>query len=122
MTSQQFNAGVGRNQNVLLAPVQIALPSQPSQPSPQYSFYLSSGTPYGNLEDLYTADYEDYDDNNKVSEEEAIMAAPGFVSPRLDLVVNEGETIRLPCVVSRWVMLVVVGAVIRTVKFSVDCS
>ena len=59
------------------------------------------GTPYNNLEDLYSADYADYDDNNQVSEEEAIMMAPSFVSSSLDVVVNEGETIRLPCIVSR---------------------
>lgn len=51
---------------------------------------------------MYTADYEDYNDNNEVSEEEeAIMKAPSFVSSRLELVVNEGETIRLPCIVTR---------------------
>lgn len=62
---------------------------------------LLQGTPYGNLEDLYNTDYGDYDDNNEVNEEDAIMEAPGFVSSRLDLVVNEGETIRLPCIVTR---------------------
>ena len=42
-----------------------------------------------------------YDDNNEVEEEEATMKAPSFVSSPLDVVVNEGETIRLPCIVSR---------------------
>ena len=61
-------------------------------------FSQLSGTPYGNLEDLYGS----YDDNNEVAEEEeAIMKAPSFVSLPLDVVVNEGETIRLPCIVSR---------------------
>jgi len=61
-------------------------------------------SPYGNLEDLYSADYEDYDEHNEVSEEaggDAILKPPEFVSSGLDLVVNEGEVIRLPCIVSR---------------------
>jgi len=61
-------------------------------------------TPYGNLEDLYNPDYEDYDENNEVSEEagaDAILKPPGFVSSKLDLIINEGETIRLPCIVTR---------------------
>jgi len=60
-------------------------------------------TPYGNLEDLYNPDYEDYDENNEVSEEadDAVLKPPGFVSSSVDLVVNEGETIRLPCIVTR---------------------
>ena len=67
-----------------------------------------SATPYGNLEDLYNPDYEDYDENNEVSEEtgaDAILKPPGFVSSKLDLVINEGETIRLPCIVTRYQQL-----------------
>ena len=69
------------------------------------NFPFVSATPYGNLEDLYNPDYEDYDENNEVSEEadDAVLKPPGFVSSSVDLVVNEGETIRLPCIVTRWV-------------------
>ena len=86
-------------------------------------FSQLSATPYNNLEDLYSADYGDYDDNNEVSEEEAIMRAPSFVSSPLDVVVNEGETIRLPCIVSRsvepdWGSPV---ATIVSMKFSINC-
>ena len=73
-----------------------------------------SATPYGNLEDLYGS----YDDNNEVEEEEATMKAPSFVSSPLDVVVNEGETIRLPCIVSRSVSA---AATMETMKFSINC-
>ena len=52
------------------------------------------------MEDLYSPEY-DYDEDNEVSEEGAVMKAPGFVSETMNLVVNEGETIRLPCIVTR---------------------
>ena len=71
------------------------------------SISFVSATPYGNLEDLYNPDYEDYDENNEVSEEagaDAILKPPGFVSSKLDLIINEGETIRLPCIVTRYQM------------------
>jgi len=58
------------------------------------------GLPYGSLEDLYSPEY-DYDEDNEVSEEGDVMKAPGFVSETMNLVVNEGETIRLPCIVTR---------------------
>lgn len=61
--------------------------------------YCIQATPYGNLEDLYNPEYEDYDQHNEVAELE--LKAPRFVSSQLDLVVNEGETIRLPCIVTR---------------------
>ena len=56
--------------------------------------------PYGYVEDLYSPEYA-YDDANEVSEEEEVIAAPGFVSDTLDLLVTEGETIALPCIVTR---------------------
>lgn len=70
-----------------------------------YIWKSFSGTPYGTLEDLYNPDYDDYEEHNEVSEEhdDAILKPPGFISNKLDLVVNEGETIRLPCIVTRWV-------------------
>ena len=58
------------------------------------------GLPYGSIEDLYSPEYA-YDEDNEVSEEKDIMKAPGFVSETLNLVVDEGETIRLPCIVTR---------------------
>lgn len=78
-------------------------PAKHSQSEYKVSNFIFSitGTPYNNLEDLYAADYGDYDDNNQVNEEEAVMMAPSFVSQPLDVVLNEGETIRLPCIVSR---------------------
>ena len=35
---------------------------------------------------------------------DAILKPPGFVSSKLDLIINEGETIRLPCIVTRYQM------------------
>eukprot|EP00091_Calanus_sinicus_P007342 TRINITY_DN1834_c0_g1_i8.p1 TRINITY_DN1834_c0_g1~~TRINITY_DN1834_c0_g1_i8.p1 ORF type:complete len:294 (-),score=50.93 TRINITY_DN1834_c0_g1_i8:1308-2189(-) len=61
---------------------------------------VALGLPYGSLEDLYSPEY-DYDEDNEVSEEGDLMKAPGFVSQTINLVVNEGETIRLPCIVTR---------------------
>ena len=37
---------------------------------------------------------------------DAILKPPGFVSSKLDLIINEGETIRLPCIVTRYQMTV----------------
>ena len=61
---------------------------------------MLSGVPYGYVEDLYSPEYS-YDDANEVSEEGEGIAAPGFVSESLDLVVTEGDTIVLPCIVTR---------------------
>jgi hypothetical protein len=59
-----------------------------------------TGVPYGYVEDLYSPEYSN-DDANEVSEEGGVIAAPGFVSDSLDLVVTEGDTIVLPCIVTR---------------------
>jgi len=61
---------------------------------------LSLGLPYNSLDDLYSPDY-DYDDNNEILKEGGAMKAPGFVSKELDIVVTEGDTIELPCIVTR---------------------
>jgi len=61
---------------------------------------LALGLPYGSLEDLYNPEYN-YDEDNEVSEEKAVMKPPGFKSETMNLVVNEGETITLPCIVTR---------------------
>ena len=53
------------------------------------------------IEDLYSPEYA-YDEDNEVSEEGDVMKAPGFVSETINLVVNEGETITLPCIVTRY--------------------
>ena len=57
------------------------------------------------------------------------MKAPSFVSSSLDVVVNEGETVRLPCIVSRSVEALGGGggclqlpvATIVSMKFSINC-
>ena len=49
---------------------------------------------------MYSPEYA-YDEDNGVSEEEDVAKAPEFVSKTMNLVVNEGETIVLPCVVTR---------------------
>jgi hypothetical protein len=63
--------------------------------------FVCLGLPYSSIEDLYSREY-DYDEDNEVSEEGDVMKAPGFVSETMNLVVNEGETIRLPCIVTRY--------------------
>ena len=59
-----------------------------------------SGIPYKSVYDMYSPEYA-YDEDNGVSEEEDVEKAPEFVSKTMNLVVNEGETIVLPCVVTR---------------------
>jgi len=55
--------------------------------------------------DIYSIEYEEYDDDSLIKsiEEEpsAELETPEFVSQRVDLVVNEEETIRLPCLLER---------------------
>ena len=58
------------------------------------------GTPYKSVYDMYSPEYA-YDEDNEVSEEEDVEKAPAFVSETKNLVVNEGETISLPCIVTR---------------------
>ena len=62
---------------------------------------LSSGIPYRSVEDMYSPEYA-YDEDNEVSEEEDGEVTPGFVSDTINLVVNEGDTIILPCIVTRY--------------------
>ena len=49
---------------------------------------------------MYNPEYA-YDEDNEVSEEEDVEKAPEFVSETINLEVNEGETISLPCIVTR---------------------
>jgi len=60
----------------------------------------SLGIPYRSVEDMYSPEYA-YDEDNEVSEEEDGEVTPGFVSDTINLVVNEGDTIILPCIVTR---------------------
>jgi len=72
---------------------------------------LNSGKPYGDdNNDLYSNDeYEDADEGGEGgggggddnAEENAIAFLPKFVTRQQNLMVNEGGTIRLPCVVDR---------------------
>ena len=59
-----------------------------------------SGIPYVSVYDMYNPEYA-YDEDNEVSEQEDAEKAPEFVSEAVNLVVNEGETISLPCIVTR---------------------
>jgi hypothetical protein len=63
--------------------------------------FFCLGLPYSSIEDLYSPEYK-YEEDNEMSEEGDVMKAPGFVSETLQLVVKEGETIRLPCIVTRY--------------------
>lgn len=56
--------------------------------------------------DTYSIEYEEYEDKEdliKLFEEEPVagLETPDFVSQRVDLVVTEEETIRLPCLLER---------------------
>jgi len=54
---------------------------------------VTSGNPYDSLEDIYSSDYE-----NEVSDS---LLPPAFTSSALHLTVTEGDTVRLPCTVTR---------------------
>ena len=72
-------------------------------------FYFLSGVPYAEFKDY------DYDAaNNEIPEEEAsetntirkgpekeVMTTPKFISSAQSVLVNEGDTVRLPCIVDR---------------------
>ena len=73
----------------------------------EYSFlnhqrltHAAPGIPYGSLEDMYSPEYS-YDEDNEVKEEEDVDITPKFVTETMNLVVTEGDTIVLPCVVTR---------------------
>ena len=55
--------------------------------------------------DIYSLEYEEYDEEALIKsiEEEpsSELETPEFVSKRVDLVVTEEETIRLPCLLER---------------------
>ena len=63
----------------------------------------AAGIPYGSLEDMYSPEYS-YDEDNEVTEDKDDDVTPGFVTKTMNLVVNEGDTIVLPCVVTRLVV------------------
>lgn len=60
-----------------------------------------SAVPYGDTNnDIYSND--DYEDDSNVNKEEnQIYAVPKFESTSINELVNEGGTIRLPCIVDR---------------------
>jgi len=60
-----------------------------------------SGAPYDSPNDLYDTNYEYEFGDSQVREEVFITKTPQFVSPPLHLEVNEGQTVRLPCLVDR---------------------
>ena len=56
----------------------------------------------------YSNNYEEYEEDllKSLEEEQNVeLKVPEFVSTRVDLVVNEDETIRLPCLFERWAMI-----------------
>jgi len=61
----------------------------------------ASGAPYDSLNDLYDTNYDYEFGDNQVREEVFITKTPQFVSQPLQLGVNEGQTVRLPCLVDR---------------------
>jgi len=60
----------------------------------------AEGLPYDSLEDFYFSEYSD-DLTNEVIENENVQRAPAFISESMQFIVNEGETITLPCLVTR---------------------
>ena len=58
-----------------------------------------SGLPYNSNEDT-VYEYENIPDNEK-EDEYRVLSTPRFLSTPQTLLVNEGETIRLPCKVDR---------------------
>ena len=73
-------------------------------PKPRLIFYLHfSGLPYGDdNNDIYSNDdYEDGNDSGRSGSESVIHTIPQFVSESQSDLVNEGSTIRLPCLVDR---------------------
>ena len=54
-----------------------------------------AGLPYKSLEDLYA-----YDESDEITVDEDVKT-PEFLSKSLNLVVNQGESISLPCSVTR---------------------
>jgi len=59
------------------------------------------GVPYGSVNDLYDTNYEYDFGDNQVRDEVLITKTPKILSDPLELVVNEGQTVRLPCLVDR---------------------
>eukprot|EP00092_Neocalanus_flemingeri_P000880 GFUD01000937.1.p1 GENE.GFUD01000937.1~~GFUD01000937.1.p1 ORF type:complete len:449 (+),score=131.49 GFUD01000937.1:118-1464(+) len=60
-----------------------------------------NGVPYGSINDLYDTNYEYEFGDNQVREEVFITKTPQFLSQPQEIVVNEGHTVRLPCLVDR---------------------
>lgn len=55
-------------------------------------------------DDYYADDYDNYasDDDDYLNENERVVhTVPEFVSKQIDVWVNEGDTIKLPCLVDK---------------------
>jgi len=83
---------------------------------------LSSGSPAGSQKEDDNYEYEENggetDGERKEVEEAAVLATPKFVTEPQSVLVNEGDTLRLPCIVDRlegFVMLWKKNGVIITV-------
>ena len=68
-----------------------------------------TGNPYSDSsssvgDDYYADDYDNYasDDDDYLNENERVVhTVPEFVSKQIDVWVNEGDTIKLPCLVDK---------------------
>jgi len=59
---------------------------------------IAKGSPYsGDVEDMYNSDYDSTSPSNEVM----YTRTPEFISEPMTLLVNEGETVELPCEVDR---------------------
>lgn len=64
------------------------------------SVSVVSGLPYTeNMDDMYSGEYDG--DNSMHVQEIAISRTPKYISESMSMLVNEGETVRLPCMVDR---------------------
>jgi hypothetical protein len=63
---------------------------------------LTAGVPYKAVDELYNSDvYDDANSDDAEDIETEIFRIPKFITDQLDMLVNEGETVRLPCQVDK---------------------
>merc|ERR1739838_1242552 len=60
-----------------------------------------AGVPYGSINDYYDTNYDYEYGDDQIREEVINTRTPRFLSQPLDIVVNEGQEVRLPCLVDR---------------------
>jgi len=66
------------------------------------SINIISGLPYsGTVEDMYSSDEYNDTPSNDQPQEVVHVRTPKFISESMSMLVNEGETVRLPCIVDR---------------------